>query len=365
MAEVTTGFNRSSSVYERVREELRHLCRQEAGTALPSLRQLSLELDANHLTITRALRDLETEGLLEVVPRKGTFVRQNNLQTGNANIELVTLNSQRPALLDISAHLLRGMEAAAGTGIVHGTTIAVPPVPDAKTFLQTLQDRRVGAVLFLGVSYLKYPDSLAEAAFIQQLAEQMPVIAVGSPHAIVDMDSVYGDPRTALQDYLEACHQKGATRFGYLGNYPHRATGYERFEVFRNFLLAHGIRWDERYLLSYNMAPLIREEIREFFEMKPLPEVIVTADIRYASASVIEAQRQGLKPGRDIHILTFSSNEAEVQHLLPDISVILIDEIEVGRRAYELAAERLANKQQETRTLTLRVPARFLNNLIG
>jgi DNA-binding LacI/PurR family transcriptional regulator len=365
MAEITTALGRSSSTYERVREELRQRCRQEAGTALPSLRQLSLELDANHLTITRALRDLESEGLLEVVPRKGTFIRANGLQTGNTNIELVTLNSQRPSLLDISAHLLRGMEAAAGTGIVHGTTIAVPPVPDVKSFLQTLQERRVGAVLFLGVSYLKYPDSLAEAAFIHEMSQQMPVIAVGSPHAIVDMDSVYGDPRTAMQTYLEACRVQGATRYGYLGNYPQRATGHERFEVFRNFLLANAIRWDERYVLGYNSAPLIRDEIREFFEMESLPEVIITADIRYASATVIEAQRQGLKPGRDIHILTFSSNEAEIQHLLPDISVILIDEAEVGRRAYELAVERLANRQQERRTLTVRVPSRLLNNVAG
>jgi len=360
-AEVT--FDRST-LYERVREELRQRCQVEAGTALPSLRQLSSELDVNHLTISRALRDLENEGLVEVIPRKGVFVRDHGSHVLPSNIELVTFNSNSNQywIRDISSSILRGMGAAANGEMVHGTTLTIPPFPDAKSFIKLLQERRVGAVLFLGVSYLPYPDSLAEANFIHQIAQAMPVLAVGSPHKMVEMDSVYGDPRALIGEYLEACYQKGLRRFAFLGSYPERATGAERLEVFKKFALTHNIRWEDRYVLSY--SPRLRADIEEFFTIDPLPEVLLTADIYYASAALMEAQKRGLEPGKDIHLLTFSSNPAEVQHLLSEVSVILIEETEVGKCAYELAQKRILNPTQNDTVTPMRVPARFLNHLL-
>jgi DNA-binding LacI/PurR family transcriptional regulator len=359
-AEVT--FDRST-LYERVREEFRQRCQVEAGTALPSLRQLSSELDVNHLTISRALRDLEDEGLVEVIPRKGIFVR-NGGRVLPTNIELVTFNSSSNQywIRDISSSILRGMGEAANGGMVHGTTLTIPPFPESRDFIKLLQERRVGAVLFLGVSYLPYPDSLAEANFIHQIAQAMPVLAVGSPHKMVEMDSIYGDPRTHIHEYLEACYQKGLRRFGFLGSYPERATGAERLEVFKKFILTHNIQWEDRYVLTYSSR--LRADVDEFFAIDPLPEVLLTADIYYASAALMEAQKRGLEPGKDIHLLTFSSNPAEVQHLLSDVSVILIEETEVGRCAYELAQKRILDPTQKDKVTTMRVPARFLNHLL-
>lgn len=167
---VASAEPKQNLLYERVREQLRELCRQEAGTALPPLRQLSSVLDVNHLTVSRALRDLENEGVVEVLPRKGVFVRKNPFDAQNANIELVTFYHQRQSILDISASILRGIEEAGGTGVVHSTTVATPPLPDAKRFLASLKERRVRAALFLGVNYLKYPDSLDEAVFIREVS---------------------------------------------------------------------------------------------------------------------------------------------------------------------------------------------------
>lgn len=360
-AEVT--FDRSM-LYERVREELRERCQVEAGTALPSLRQLSSELNVNHLTISRALRDLENEGLVSVIPRKGIFVRDHGKQALPSNIELVTFNSNSNQcwISDISSSILHGMSTASNGGMVHGTTLMTPPFPDAKSFIKLLQERRVGAVLFLGVSYLPYPDSLAEANFIYQIGQVMPVLAVGSPHKMVEMDSIYGDPRDQLYEYLEACYQNGLRRFAFLGSYPERATGAERLEVFKKFVLTHNICWDDRYVLGYSSR--LRADVEKFFMLDPLPEVLLTADIYYASAVLMEAQKKGLEPGKDIHILTFSSNPAEVQHLLSEVSVILIEETEVGKCAYELAQRRILDPTQNDKVTAMRVPARFLNHLL-
>lgn len=64
-------------LYEQVREKLRILIYQEvmpAGTRLPSVRQLAMELSINPNTIQRAYMELEQEGLIYPVKGKGNFV---------------------------------------------------------------------------------------------------------------------------------------------------------------------------------------------------------------------------------------------------------------------------------------------------
>lgn len=64
-------------LYEQVKEKLRILIYQEAlpaGSRLPSVRQLALELSINPNTIQRAYMELEQEGLIYPVKGKGNFV---------------------------------------------------------------------------------------------------------------------------------------------------------------------------------------------------------------------------------------------------------------------------------------------------
>jgi DNA-binding LacI/PurR family transcriptional regulator len=352
-------FDRSL-LYERVREELRSRCAQPAGTALPSLREMSRELDVNYVTVLRALRDLEEEGLVEIVPRKGIYVRGGETARAGKNIELVTFYFQQEYILDISSHILRGMEDAGGTGILHSSTLTVPPFPDAKDFIRTLQQRQVGAVLFLGVQYLKYPHSLDEANFLREIAAQIPSVTIGHPHQIVALDCVYADPRPQLREYLEQCYSKGLRRFGFLGVHP-RVTIHERFELFKDFLLERRLEWDDRYALTYHSTA--DEDTREYFNQTPLPEVLVTVD-SYALLAAMEAHRRGIKLGEEMHIVTISSHESRMLPLLGDITVILADEDEVGKRAYQLAQRKLLEPREEHEPVIERVPGRFLNNLL-
>jgi len=356
----TTATLDRSLLYERVREELRERCAVAPGSALPSLRQLSHELDVNYLTVSRALRDLEMEGLVEIIPRKGIYVRDNGTSSSSKTIELVTFYNQRQSILDISSQILNGMEEAGGTGVVHGSTLRVPPLPDSAHFLRTLQDRRVGAVLFLGVQYLEYPHSLDEANFIRQISDQIPAVIMGCPHQMVALDCVYADPCPQLRLYLEQAHHKGLRRFEFLGLNPQRATMQERVNVFKDFLLQHQLKWDAATYQAYQQE----QRIDVIFEAQQLPEVLVIAHAPHAIAAVVEAHRRGIKLGQDMHILTISSIESLVMPILNETTVILADENEVGKRAYELAEKKLLHPEQNNAAVIERVPGRFLNNLL-
>lgn len=69
-------------IYEQITERFRTLIYQgalPAGSRLPSVRQLAMELSINPNTIQRAYMTLEQEGLIYPVKGKGNFVADTSL----------------------------------------------------------------------------------------------------------------------------------------------------------------------------------------------------------------------------------------------------------------------------------------------
>ena len=349
-----------SLLYERVREKLRERCLAETGATLPPLRQLSSELNVNHFTISRALRDLQREGLVKILPRRGIFIQQQPQRPRYKNVELITFHA---GLKTISSCLLQGVEEIAGNGMVHHTMLGHPPLPAPRVLLRELKERGIEGVLFNGVSYFKYPHSLAEANLIHEIAEQLPIVIVGGAHQIIAADCIYGDTRPAMKQYLETCKRKGFKRYAYLGANSRRPANSERFECFKNFILAHRLEWNESWVV-YGTDKPHREVACRMLEQSVRPEVIVAYNASSAYAAIIEVQRCGLQPGRDVHILAFANWMSDVVALQQDATVVLLDELEVGRRAYQLLQEKTTNSKSEHEPHIERIPARFMNNLL-
>lgn len=351
-------------LYEQVREQLRDRCLAEAGGMLPSLRQLSQDMEVNHLTVSRALRDLEEEGLVEVVPRKGIFI--NSVRQKLEKVELITFFSEKQNLLDIAACVMQGMKEESEDAVVHGRSLSVPPVPAGAQLLESFREQEVSAVIFLGAGYLGYPGSLYESLLIHEVSQQMPAVIVGCPVENLLLDCVYGDPCPQLREYLDACYQKGLRRFAYLGSHIPRLHFQERVETFKEFLLDSGIRRNRDYFPPETQDSTV--SVQNLLSQNPMPEVVIAANLHYAFTVVMEAQRRNLTPGKDIHILCFASIEEDARPILPYATVILLDEVAMGRRAFAIAHQRLLENKQGTKAARPpqceRLPARFLNRLL-
>lgn len=66
-------------IYHQIEKQLKALIaggQLAAGTPLPSIRALSKDLEISVITIRRAYQDLETQGFIETVHGKGTFVKE-------------------------------------------------------------------------------------------------------------------------------------------------------------------------------------------------------------------------------------------------------------------------------------------------
>jgi GntR family transcriptional regulator len=78
----------------------------EAGQALPSIRALANELHVSVITTKRAYADLESQGFIDTVQGKGSFVAGGNLEL---------LREER--LRQVEDYLQRAIDAARSAGL--------------------------------------------------------------------------------------------------------------------------------------------------------------------------------------------------------------------------------------------------------
>ena len=73
-------FQAGKPVYLQLADQIRYAAasgRLRPGEPLPSLRPLAEELRINRNTIAKAYAELEAQGIIETLPGKGHFLKQN------------------------------------------------------------------------------------------------------------------------------------------------------------------------------------------------------------------------------------------------------------------------------------------------
>jgi GntR family transcriptional regulator len=74
-------FKSGKPVYLQLVDQIRYAAASgalRAGDALPTIRPLAEELRVNRNTIAKAYAELENQGVIETLPGKGCFVKENN-----------------------------------------------------------------------------------------------------------------------------------------------------------------------------------------------------------------------------------------------------------------------------------------------
>src|SRR5262245_60923276 len=74
-------FKSGKPVYLQLVDQIRYAAASgglRPGEALPSIRPLAEELRINRNTIAKAYAELESQGVIETIPGKGCFLKENN-----------------------------------------------------------------------------------------------------------------------------------------------------------------------------------------------------------------------------------------------------------------------------------------------
>jgi len=68
-------------IYKQLVDQIRYAAASgvlRPGESLPSIRPLAEELRVNRNTISKAYTELESQGIIETIPGKGCFLKENN-----------------------------------------------------------------------------------------------------------------------------------------------------------------------------------------------------------------------------------------------------------------------------------------------
>ena len=184
------------------------------------------------------------------------------------------------------------------------------------------------------------------------------VCALGLPVLFIDgPPKLRGDSLPADQLYMEntaevtrfVCEmlRRGYRRFGFVGDYEHCQSFYERYTAFRCALLMAGVPVDERFILRSNEGPEITDRLRA---MPETPEVFLCANDFIAMDTIHGLGEKGLTVPGDVLICGFD-DAAESRLFTPRLTTIHIHTQSMALSAIQLLMTRIREPSMDYLTV--------------
>ena len=203
----------------------------------------------------------------------------------------------------------------------------------AKTLPVTFVPERTSAVLCIEVFDVDYADMICDLG-LPVLFVDGPVKKFGVP---LRADQLYMDNTSEIVRFVYSMLNAGYRRIGYIGNYWHCQSFFERYYSFRGTMLMAGADVDERYILT-DSGP--EDLMKAFREMDELPDVFICAN-DFAAFDAIQALNQlGKTVPEDVMLLGFDDcAEARTSH--PPLTTVHIHTQAMAFSAVQLLMTRI------------------------
>jgi LacI family transcriptional regulator len=133
-------------------------------------------------------------------------------------------------------------------------------------------------------------------------------------------DQLYMDNTTEITRFVNDMLREGQRRIGFIGNYDHCQSFFERYSAFRCAMLMANAPVDERHCIRYNH----QDEIAEMLSLlDPLPDVFICANDFVAGDAIRALFSIGKRVPEDVRILGFDDS-AESRISRPTLSTVHI-----------------------------------------
>ena len=133
-------------------------------------------------------------------------------------------------------------------------------------------------------------------------------------------DQLYMDNTTEITRFVNIMLAKGKKRIGFVGNYNHCQSFYERYAAFRMAMLMADVPVDDRYVFCTNR---VEEIIEQISELEELPDVFICANDFLAGDLIRNLFSIGKSVPEDVLVLGFD-NSPESRIFRPALSTVHI-----------------------------------------
>lgn len=190
---------------------------------------------------------------------------------------------------------------------------------------------------------------------IPTLFVDSPVIGLGEP---LKADRLYMDNQSCIYSFIQEMIRRGKNHFGFVGEYLHCQSFWERYMAFRDAMFLLDQPYIEEYCILGNKegvehpdSPDYQEYLTQCFQkLDRLPDVLICANDFVAVDTMHVLRKLGYSVPKDVYICGFDDSP-ESKFIIPPLTTIHIHSQIMGFSAVHLLMSRIKNPSLNYRTV--------------
>lgn len=190
----------------------------------------------------------------------------------------------------------------------------------------------------------------------------LPVLFIDSPPVCTDgppeADCLYMDNQTGIHQFVQEMVRRKKKQIGFIGEYMHCQSFYERFCAYHNAMHLHGLPIQEEYCLLKNKEHTSHpssKDYKEYLEecirnIPSLPDVFICANDFVAIDTMQVLKKLGYSIPKDVYLCGFDDSQ-ESKIVTPSLTTIHIHSQIMGYSAVQLLVSRIREPSLNFRTM--------------
>lgn len=301
---------------------------------LPSEIQLAEDHDISRGTVRHAMNILVTEGLVERVPGKGTFVR-SGIPAPTALIGAILPYVHDTLTLDI----LSGIEQTAKR---HDYQVVFAQTEERLEMeaadIQRMREQNVAGLILFPLTNLIYDELIEDL-----LSDNVPLVLVDRYFPDQQTNVVVADNFGGGYQATEHLIKLGHRRIGFVAASPLTTTSIrDRFQGYRKALAAHHLPYTDTLLLE------LSDDIASYLRAPNHPTAVFACNDFTAKSVMRTAQKFDIHIPKDLAVVGFDDTREAAELWIPLTTVAQYGR-QVGARACEVLLRQIADPHHPPR----------------
>ena len=221
----------------------------------------------------------------------------------------------------------------------------LPEDLQSRSLPKSMNPERTAGIVCFEVFDEPYARMVCECG-IPVLFVDTPVCMDGRP---LEADRLYMDNTVGITDFIGRMSARGKRKIGFIGEYTHCQSFFERFTAYRNAMFLYGMPIDESWCITGNLAQeeenVLSDRYRSYLyhtfrRMAELPDVFICANDFIAFDAMQVFKLLGIAVPKDVYLFGFDDSP-ESRLVTPTLSTVHIHSQIMGYSATQLLISRI------------------------
>ena len=225
---------------------------------------------------------------------------------------------------------------------------------DSLTLPTSFSKERTAGIICIEMFNYKYSKMVCDLGF--------PVLLVDAPapsfHKPLEADILCMDNQSHIYLFIKEMVRRGKTNIGFIGEYMHCQSFFERYTAYRNALHLLGLPCSDKYCITENKAGVCDPESKDYQEylteclqkLEQLPDVFLCANDFVATDTMQVLKKLGYSIPEDVYLCGFDDSP-ESKVVTPTLTTIHIHSQIMGFSAVNLLMSRINEPSLNYRTI--------------